>query len=549
MKAYLTAALLATAMLATAKPDFTISLDPAAKPIKDQTNLSSAPGIGYAGTLADTFAGGDDWYFVSNRVELARAYRESGAWLIRMWSAEDWFARRNTTDPKKRRSNPEAAFSLWKEMGIKVLFTVEAWGTPDEETFPNKITEFVQWIVDNDYKDVVAGFELGNESYFAKPDSQRSLAKRWRYLIPQMLKIWPHAKLGIPIAEYFENDPDVAQIRARLQSSGEIKRDNYFSACEMNRNSAIFVEELKPVLKHITHVIYHGYGGETPYSGSYYGFQRFRNFVKAFPELEGKPFWLTEVRDRSDEDNRCQRLFRGALWKGHYFLTAVAQKDIDCFNVHQIYALGGGMYQSINGNWAVQWRDEGGEYKDYGAYGKRPRFDIGASGPVFKLYCEALKEHPVILEHGTSKEQGTEDTFFTSARVYDSFMACRKARKEGKTGRDLPKFTGEVEWLAAVNKNASQLCLLMVNTKNEPMTVKVDIKGKVAAAPTYRTVSCPEKFLDCREVPGDAKPWSMCSWEDSYANTDPLILEIGPNTVQTVTVALKPADWKPKQVW
>ena len=96
--------------------------------------------------------------------------REAGAWFQRMWGADDWFARRvPNPDPEKNRryvqSDPEAAFRFWKANGIKLLFTLEAWGG---EKSKRQILEFVKWIVDNGYKDVVAGFELGNESSYSE---------------------------------------------------------------------------------------------------------------------------------------------------------------------------------------------------------------------------------------------------------------------------------------------------------------------------------------------------------------------------------------------
>ena len=91
---------------------------------------------------------------------------------------------------------------------------------------------------------------------------------------------------------------------------------------------------------------------------------------------------------------------------------------------------------------------------------------------------------------------------------------------------------------------------MMVNTKQTPETVRVTVAGKLLAAPTYRTVTCPEEFLDCNEIPGEEKPWRALCWEDtsrgywtadmsayegikSVATTLPVTIK--PHTVQTVT--------------
>ena len=179
-------------------------------------------------------------------------------------------------------------------------------------------------------------------------------------------------------------------------------------------------------------------------------------------------------------------------------------------------------------------------------------------GVVYRILAEGIKDHPLLFHHGTSKEMDTEDTFYTSSRVMDQVYARRRALKErGVNGRkDAPKVDGEVEWVAATSANRGELCLMMVNTKQTQETVRVAVAGKLLAAPTYRTVSCPEQFLDCREVPGDAKPWRQLSWEDTQWGYDGVAMEkyegmkpdaraidivIEPNTVQTVTMCMRNA--------
>ena len=536
---------------AAAYADFDIAIDINAKPMKDVRTSTCGPEVGYAGC----HWGDDTYWFDTNKEETARAMKEAGAWFQRMWGANAWFARRvPNPDPAKNKkyqqSNPDAAFKFWKANGFKVLFTLEAWG--ELEPTKKQICEFVQYIVDNNYQDCVAGFELGNESYFSK--HYASLAPKWTVIVNEILKIWPQAKLGINVAELFELNPDLTQVRNRMLAAGEIKRDTYFSAGDFNRYSAQFIIAMSNCIDKITHVIYHAYGAETPYSCSYYGFQRFRNYCSAFPELKGKNFWLSEVRPRSDEDNRCQRMFRESLIMAHYSLMAISQPDMDGFNHHQIFAISGGIYQSNGKTWQIQWRDAGGELPDYRAPYNQPRVEIGSCGVMYRILAEGIKDHPLLLQHGTSKAAGTEDTFFTSARVTDQVYARRRALKEGKRGRSVPKVAGEVEWVAAASANKGELCLLMVNTKSEAEKVTLTVPGKQFAAPTYRALSCPEKFLDCRDVPGDGKPWTQVSWEDTQNGydvvpmeqyegmkpaADSLEIEIGPHTVQTVTVCLR----------
>ena len=101
----------------------------------------------------------------------------------------------------------------------------------------------------------------------------------------------------------------------------------------------------------------------------------------------------------------------------------------------------------------------------------------------------------------------------------------------------------------------------VVESKQTAETIKVSIPGRQFAAPTYVTLSCPEKFLDRRDVPGDGKAWTQLSWEDTQTGYDIIGMEpyvgmkpyadtmtvtIEPNTIQSVTVATRNAP-QPKK--
>lgn len=99
-------------------------------------------------------------------------------------------------------------------------------------------------------------------------------------------------------------------------------------------------------------------------------------------------------------------------------------------------------------------------------------------------------------------------------------------------------------------------CLVSCTEESARGKVKDGVKDKIFAAPTYRTLSCPEKFLDCRAVPGEGHPWTQIGWEDTQAgyaaipmaayegmkpDASVLTVEIAPHTVQSVTVLLRNA--------
>ena len=551
---------------AGALADFDINIDLGAKPIRDASESTSKALVGYAGCLCGEGSEHQAYWFGTNRVATSGAMRKAGAWYQRMWGANKWFACRkpnpydpNSKDPKevKRyksyvRSEPDLAFRFWKDNGIKVLFTLECWDDENEV----QCVEFVKWIVDNGYKDAVAGFELGNESYFS--EHYPELAPRWKRVIDGIWKLWPKVPLGINLCELFEQNPDLTQVRSRMLAAGEIKQDSYFAASRFNQNTTKFVIAMADHMDKISHVIYHAYGAETPYSCSYYGFERFRNYMNAMPELKGKKMWLSEIRHRSDEDNWCQRQFREALIMGHYSLTAICQPDMDGFNNHELATWSGGLYVSDGRNFGKQWRTGcwWSGYPDHCAPEGQPRLEVGPMGVMYRILSESILDYPLLLSHGTSKETNTTNAFYTSARVTDEVYRRRRALREGKSATagifgGAPEVKGEVEWVAATSKKKNAVCLMMVNSKNAEETVTLTVKDRILSVPTYVTVSCPEEFVDCSSVPGQAHPWKEMAWEDSQQGgfnavkmamfegieprNDVLRITVGPHTVQSVT--------------
>lgn len=561
--------------------DFSIVVDPAKEPIRDARDTPCASLIGYAGSFNAEKMGSiydnDTFWYDANRYETAAVMKGAGAYQQRIWDANKWFARRHPVtaeeraefeaarakgDRKKRlrvQSNPDAAFKLWKANNIKVLLVLEAWG----DKMKDECVEFVKWIIDNDYKDVVAGFELGNETYFTP--SYPNLAPRWTAFVNEVWEMWPNVPIGISLCELYENNPDLVHVRNRMLAEGKIEPDGYFSMSSHNQNTTRFVIAMSNCLDKISHVVYHAYGAETPYSCSYYGFQRFRNYLSVMPELKGKKMWLTEVRPRSDEDNRCQRIFRESLIMGHYTLMAICQPDMDGFNHHEFHAQSGAVYMSNGRSWTIQWRDgyHWGltEFPDFRAPYNRPRLEVGSMGVVYRIFVEALMEHPLLISHGTSKEADTEDTFFTSARVTDQVYARRRAIKEGRKPSKAPMVEGEVEWVAALTPKRDRLCLMMVNTKDREVEIDVSVTGMQLAAPAYKAVMCPAEHVDDRAIPGEGHWWREVAWEDSQVGwgdipmamyegikpkCDTLTVRITPHTAQSVAIPLRPIP-KPKE--
>jgi len=547
---------MAACLAGVAFADFDLNLDLSGKPIRDLSKTTSKAVVGYISAMHEY---GDDYWFVSNRWETAAVMKQAGCYNTATWSSDQWFARRNDPNPKKR-TNPKAQYDFWKQNGFKVLIGLQGIGSKianDEKAFQANVSNklaYAKWIVDNGYKDVVQGFELGCETYYVPYEQQDALIKLWTAVVPGILKIWPKCYMGVPVAENFELNPDIKQVRSRMLAAGEIKRDTYFAAADFNKYSAYFILGLKKtgVLDKISHITYHTYGAEIPYSCSYYGVERIRGFAQAFPEIKDKRTWWTEVRPRSDEDNRCQRIFREALVMGHYSLMMACQPEVDGFYHHNMCNLAGGLYISNGGSWNVQWADEGSEYPDLDSPLNRPRMEVGAQGAIYRIIGNAFRTYPLLWHHGTSAEMDTTNSFYTSAKVATDVYRYRVALKERRTDVTVP---GEVEWVALTGRRG--LCLVMVNTKPTAEKVRVKVPGKIFCAPTYRIARIKDaKYLDCREVPGEAKLWETFAYEDTQtgpsnggpevyekmqAKCDDLIVEIGPHTVQSVEVVMRNA--------
>ncbi len=494
-----------------AMADFEITIDPAAKPFKDMRQTGCNQGIGFNAALEQVWGvGGDDWHFVSNKVESSRILKEAGANLLRLQCMNGWFRNRDNKDPK-RRTNPKAAFDFYKENGIKVFVCLECWSTNAVE----ENVEIVKWLVDNDFKNCVAGFEMGNETYGSPkyPD----LAPFWTAFILRAEKIWPKLPLGFNIGELFELNPDLAHMRARLEGKDQMYRNTYFSAADFNQFSTRFMLAMAASnqLQKISHIIWHGYGAEEPYSCSYHGILRFRAYQNIYPELlKGKKWWLTEVRERADEDNHCQRLYRDTLVMAHFTLMALCQPETDGFCHHQLTCLSGAIYQSDGRGWYNQWYDSTqNSFADFRSPYNRPRMEVGHMGVMYRILGEAIRLNPIFLAHGTSQEANTEDTFFTSARVATQIYAHRKALKERTKS---PGVAGEVEYVISTD-GRGRYCLLLVNTKPTAEKIRVTMPGRQFAAPVYRSLTCPARFVDCRAVPGDGQYWRQVSWEDTQS--------------------------------
>jgi len=534
----------------------TIEVSDDIEPIKDLRNSTSAPDLGYAGAMLETSTLVAEWFYISNRVESAKLVRDAGAWVVRPWSANDcwqlglaWTATKDRAALQKKHPNkvfidPHAYFSFWKENGMKAILCLENYAVyadvenktrvGDIETVKKVICDYVRWIVDNGYKECVAGFECGNESYWG--NEPEKYGERWSAIIPEMKRIWPEMKIGIPLAEYRDGDPDIAAVRARATNLEWVTNNgsSEFSFSRLNQWSGRFIVALSNQLHNVSHVIYHFYGGDGAYGCSGNGFKRIERFAQIFPEIADKRVWITEWRERSDEDNRCHQMFFSSLWKGHYLLLTLAQPNVDGISLHNLGSLAGGISVST-GTWNFQFDPTQRNYIDPD-YAGTPRMEIGPAAPVFRIYTDALKAHPVVLDHGTTFNKGKTASIWTSANYYGTANAQIRAIAANKK---VPRNGGDVEWVVALSPKRDSVSFLMANSLDRRSGMDVELKGyRFAGAPVVKYVTIPSKHLYSHLVPGERPLWIEGEETLAPIGGDKWRVEIGSNTVQSVTVPL-----------
>ncbi len=567
-----------------------VNLDPEAKPIRDISASTASPIVGYAGSLL-----GKDYYEgAENRERTARVFRQAGARFVRQWDAvNSWQLGAGATlagragdaknplriaDPSKV-TDMKNVFSFYKEYGVKVMLTLENWGvftnlqtfarSGEKEDVRRVICDYVQWIVDNGFCDVVAGLELGNEPYWQGADlskesnSPERYAEKWIPVVEGIKKIWPKAPIGLTIAEYFANDPDIAAVRNRSLSTGKLVGEGYFSASGLNQWSGRYILAMKPVLDKIDHVIYHSYGAETPYSATYDGVIRYRRFTEAFPELKGKRFWITEWRDRSDEDNWSHQRFRETLAKSGYMMMMVAQPDVDALNLHEFSSLSGGIYAAApgkqnkdgtwsDGTWAIQWD---------GHANWRPNFDDvhrsdiepGGMGPAMRLLAESFRREPLVMDFGSEKygaySEGKSNAVWACSDYYnDVFHRFRQELRKGKAWDEIAPAGDDCEYIVTMGKSRRYVTFLAVNYKPTETEFVLRLPLQWNARPhEYRVYSCPEQFLDVNEIPGEPRFTRRLAYQTFLPNSfwhqrviaGPTVLRIPPNSVTAVRIPIE----------
>ena len=320
---------------AEAPPDRAITFDVKMPTYIDQSKSSSFPNLGYAGCIADEGPEYAEEFFRRSPDKTWEVFKGAGAYLVKEWNAD--------TRWEQDKAMAYDVYAWRKKHGVKVLLCIEHYSGRTINDARRRILGFIQWIVDNDFKDQVAGIELGNEPYWGT--SPEIFADRWAAIVPDIKKIWPEVHLGFSIAELYDGDPDIAAVRSRYTNVDLLlSQDSTLGLNKINNWSGRFIVAFSNCLDQCSHVIYHFYGGFGHYGCTYNGIQRIRRFAQSFPEVKDKKAWITEWRFTSDMDLTSQQKFQIALFDALYMLMVVCQPEVEGICAHQCGQLSGGFY-------------------------------------------------------------------------------------------------------------------------------------------------------------------------------------------------------------
>ena len=500
----------AAAADAVTSTDMTITFDVNAPTYIDQSKSSAFPNLGYAGAIWDEGKEYAEEFFRRSPDCTWEVFKGAGAYLVKEWNADARW--------ELDKDMAYDVFAWRKKHGVKVLLCIEHYSGRTINDARSRILGYVKWIVDNGFKDQVAGIELGNEPYWGS--SPEVFADRWASIVPGIKKIWPEVNLGFSIAELYDGDPDIAAVRSRYSDVDILlSQDSELGLSKINNWSGRFILAFSNQLHHCSHVIYHFYGGFGRWGCTYNGIQRIRRFAKSFPEVKDKKVWITEWRWTSDTELTGQQSFKIALFDALYMLMIVCQPEVEGICAHQCGQLSGGFYIADGkGKWRGQRKQGLGSdlFVDPDWTGC-PRLEVGPVGPVFKLYNEALMGHPHVLARGRRADGSiTDGQFGQIVSVWND------------SGE------GTVEWVLLSNADRTSAALMVCNCCSEPFCPPLKTVGCALGKPHYRLYRCKKEDIYERQAPGQPR----IAWEEEYDGGEGEIVIPG-KTIATVVFPVR----------
>ena len=376
---------------------------------------------------------------------------------------------------------------------------------------------YVKWLKDRDYLSMAKVWEIGNESYQNGWDP-KEYAAYVEELVKAVRTVQPDIKLAIPTFICTPDNPDVKEVMKRMTAGNpEIKGREFEVYQKHLRWSGDVIKELGETAKYISYGIQHSYGAEPNYNSNIKGIETNHKLLLTHHNSQDWRLVNTEWRDRSGENLWSHRSFRtAALWKAKFVLLMMAYSQMDYTCAHSLFAFSGGLYWSDGTNWVLQWMPaKTAGLPDTNNTDRKPRFAIGAFGPVVKMCNDLIDSHPLLLDH--QAELGK----MSSALFYKSYYP------------ELKTIDGDLEWLAATNANRDSISMIFVSTKPETMRVAINTKYGTAltGAADIQTLICPLNMLDSLETPGEKPFWNV----NTYRTQNQSYVDIPANSVVRVT--------------
>jgi hypothetical protein len=384
---------------------------------------------------------------------------------------------------------------------------------------------YLKWLKDKGYLDLAKAWEIGNECYL-KGWNPEEYAAYVKVLISELRKVQPDIKLGIPTFICSPDNPDVKMIMKRISSAAPMSKSKEWQIYEKAmRWTAGVIKALGDDARYIAYGVQHSYGAGRSYNTNYKGIETNYKLLQALPGSRKWELINTEWRDRSGENLWCHRSFRNsALWKSKFVLLLMAYPHMRYTAAHSLFAFAGGLYWSNGSRWGLQFLPDRQPLYDRDNPDGKPRFDIGAFGPVVKMCNDLIDTHPLLLEH--KAEMGK----MSSAIYYESLTAGGAVK-------------GDIDYIASMSESCDSLGLIIVNTNNH--SVRVNISSSFGNVDTgsgqIEVLLCKGDLLDRLQIPGSGYyPWHI----ECYGQGGKKYIQVPANSIMKAVLPLKVSSAK-----
>ncbi|MFA9476690.1 hypothetical protein ACERK3_00140 [Phycisphaerales bacterium AB-hyl4] len=339
-------------------------------------------------------------------------------------------------------------------------------------------TRKLRWVIDNGYEDLYVAWEIGNETWSAwDPELYAQYARK---IIHAGKDLQSDIQLAVPVMIRDTDDPWI-----KTFISNQPSRERWFTWHEH------VLPALGDDIEKLSHLQVHLYGFSSSYSANFDGLEMVSDILADIPNTDHLQYLLTEWRYTGTGGTRHRTFKTGALNNAKFAMTMLSHPRVDYSTAHEFVLTSGlgywtpgtaGENSSNEGSaWIFQRPEGGGD--EYRSADGRPRFDIGPFGPVNRMLNELVIECPELL-------------------VHDADLGPMSSALFAEGERDL-------EWFISANPDRSLIGGVLVNTRKEPMTVRLKAGETPLALKWTEQMTCDPDKLEEPEVPGEEKFWHV----------------------------------------